>query len=84
MYRATFEDVEGRDVRPLPRDQALLMHVVSIRVATSLSGLRFYRSYNNFAPELFFSSDPVVDILPRLAAPLHKQLVSSVSDNFFG
>jgi len=40
------------------------MHVVSIRVATGLSDLHSYWSYDNFAAQLFFSSDPILHILP--------------------
>jgi hypothetical protein len=58
------------------------MHVVSIRVATGLSDLHSYWSYDNFAAQLFFSSDPILHILPRLAAALNIQLRSSASDLF--
>jgi hypothetical protein len=47
-----------------------------------LSGLCFRWFRERFAAQLFFGSNPILDIFPVLAAALKKQFMSPASDLF--
>src|ERR1700747_721402 len=70
---------EGAGNPPLLEDQALLAVVMLIMFATTgWSNHHPCWRCNNFAGELFFSFDPIFDIIPGRTIALDKQLVSSV------
>jgi len=56
--------------------------LIARSVSTGLGGHCSCCSYDNFAHQLFFSSDSVLDVLTWLAATLCVQLVSSVGNIF--
>jgi len=59
------------------------MHVMSVSLVTTyLGGLRLYGSYTKFAAQFVFSSEPVLDVLPRFTAALKIQRIS-YTRNFF-
>jgi hypothetical protein len=77
--------MKERGIRPSQRiTLSLVLFMLIMLVATGWGSHGLCWGCNTFSRELFFSPDPVFDIIPVRITALNKQLVSSVSDIFFG